>query len=550
MDLKTIKQQFLQGTLSSIALTKLLPSVQEELDQLWPFEGSLKSKWHAYLHDIPTHQAACETSGRMRSFFHKQFRKFCGNQGTCACNRNMVKDFYETMDEVKHQAITLKRKKTSREKYGTDAPSQSDAIKEKTAQTCLERYGTRSPTQNPQVLEKSKQTCLKNWGVEWPQQNPDIFERTVAVFEDRYQSRRPAQNPQVRDQLRTIRRDEGYDILLERYPLLMPMFSRQHYVDSAMHVLLPWKCRECDHEFEQAKIGQIEIRCPICSPKKESWGERAIRQFLKQHGVEFEQYNRKIIAPKELDFFIADHNLAIEFNGIWTHRYHESAITDKRYHQNKWNTTHQQGIKLIQIWEHELLMKPLIVWDRLSHALGFKQEKIAARKCVIQSLKSMASREFFNTNHLQGWQPAAHTYALVSDGKVVAAASFSRSRFGKKAQWELVRYASVMGTQVQGGLGRLLKHAQTQIAFTSLVSYANLNWGRGNVYETLGFDLDSISQPNYWYFRGDREVHNRLKFQKHKIVGKAQGNSESEIAANMGYSRFYDAGNAVWIKRW
>jgi len=30
----------------------------------------------------------------------------------------------------------------------------------------------------------------------------------------------------------------------------------------------------------------------------------------------------------------------------------------------------------------------------------------------------------------------------------------------------------------------------------------------------------------------------------------APGNTEQEIAQNMGYSRFYDAGSAVWIKSW
>jgi hypothetical protein len=31
-------------------------------------------------------------------------------------------------------------------------------------------------------------------------------------------------------------------------------------------------------------------------------------------------------------------------------------------------------------------------------------------------------------------------------------------------------------------------------------------------------------------------------------MGKAQGDSEIEIATNMGYTRFFDAGNSVWIK--
>ena len=115
---------------------------------------------------------------------------------------------------------------------------------------------------------------------------------------------------------------------------------------------------------------------------------------------------------------------------------------------------------------------------------------------------------------------------------------------------ELLRYATVSNTSVQGGLGRLLSHAQNDLKFTSLISYANLNWGRGGIYEKLGFDLLNISLPNYWYWRSLDQIHNRIKFQKHKILGKAAGNSEREIARNMGYRRFFDSGNSVWLKVW
>ncbi len=103
---------------------------------------------------------------------------------------------------------------------------------------------------------------------------------------------------------------------------------------------------------------------------------------------------------------------------------------------------------------------------------------------------------------------------------------------------------------VPGGLSRLVAHGRRMLRFNSLVSYANLNWGLGKGYEKSGFLLDHISKPNYWYFRGLNEIHSRLKFQKHKIKDLAEGNSEKEIARNMGYLRYFDAGNAVWIRKW
>jgi hypothetical protein len=139
-------------------------------------------------------------------------------------------------------------------------------------------------------------------------------------------------------------------------------------------------------------------------------------------------------------------------------------------------------------------------------------------------------------------------WGLAHDNQIVAVASFVKNRYSDKAEYELARYCVKAGVQVPGGLSRLIHHVQRELGFTSLLSYSNLNWGKGSGYEKTGFVLDHVSVPNYWYFKNINDVQSRLRFQKHKIMGKAPGSTESEIARNMGYSRFYDAGSAVWIK--
>ena len=175
---------------------------------------------------------------------------------------------------------------------------------------------------------------------------------------------------------------------------------------------------------------------------------------------------------------------------------------------------------------------------------------VPARKCEIKSVSVQEARLFFNQHHLQGWQGSSICLGLYKEDQLMCAASFSKNRFGSSAEYELLRYAVADGISVPGGLGRLVKRAQAQLGFKSLVSYANLNWGEGLGYREVGFVLDHVSKPNYWYFKGLNEIHSRLRFQKHRIAGKATGSSEKEIAHNMGYLRFFDAGNAVWIRRW
>ena len=47
--------------------------------------------------------------------------------------------------------------------------------------------------------------------------------------------------------------------------------------------------------------------------------ETEIETWLKQLDVVFETRNRKILSPKELDFYFSNHNFAIEFQGDWFH---------------------------------------------------------------------------------------------------------------------------------------------------------------------------------------------------------------------------------------
>jgi hypothetical protein len=46
----------------------------------------------------------------------------------------------------------------------------------------------------------------------------------------------------------------------------------------------------------------------------------------------------------------------------------------------------------------------------------------------------------------------------------------------------------------------------------NIVSYADRRWSQGNLYKALGFNLNHISSPNYWYIINNCREH-RIKFQ-------------------------------------
>ena len=94
--------------------------------------------------------------------------------------------------------------------------------------------------------------------------------------------------------------------------------------------------------------------------------EKEIVSFIKGLGFECSP-NRKILHGKELDIFIPDKSLAIEFNGNLWHS--EKFGKSKSYHLDKLNECNENGINLIQIFEDEYENHKDIVLSKIKHIL-------------------------------------------------------------------------------------------------------------------------------------------------------------------------------------
>jgi hypothetical protein len=53
--------------------------------------------------------------------------------------------------------------------------------------------------------------------------------------------------------------------------------------------------------------------------------------------------DRGILNGKEIDIYLPDYNIGIEFNGLY---YHSNLFVDNNYHVNKSNLANEKGIKL------------------------------------------------------------------------------------------------------------------------------------------------------------------------------------------------------------
>ena len=61
--------------------------------------------------------------------------------------------------------------------------------------------------------------------------------------------------------------------------------------------------------------------------------------------------------------------------------------------------------------------------------------------------------------------------------------------------YEWTRYASIPDLRVSGGMGKLLKAFIKEVQPDDIMSYADLEWSEGEVYERLGFISEAVKEP-------------------------------------------------------
>ena len=93
-----------------------------------------------------------------------------------------------------------------------------------------------------------------------------------------------------------------------------------------------------------------------------SKAEQYIIDNLNYDGV-IKHNDRQIIKPKEVDIYLPDLNLAIEYNGLYWHSVEYG--TDKYSHRNKSLACREKGVRLIHIFEFEDLDEQIQLLNKL-----------------------------------------------------------------------------------------------------------------------------------------------------------------------------------------
>ena len=289
--------------------------------------------------------------------------------------------------------------------------------------------------------------------------------------------------------------------------------------------------------------------CPKCTPFVSSY-EMEISDFLKDIGIDdVENTVKKFDGISEVDIFSENHGVGIEFDGLY---WHSELFKDKKYHKEKTKRFKELGYKMIHIFEDEWVYKKDIWKSVLKNYFDKSGDRIYARKTIIKEVSYKESEKFLDENHLQGNCVSKYRYGLYSDDKLVSLMTFGKLRKNmgsenKEGEFELLRFCNKTDTVVVGGASKLFKHFIANVSPTKIVSFSDLRYSNGDLYEKLGFVKQYDTNPNYYYFKGLNR-YNRYTFRKDVLVsrGHPKEKTEREIMKDLGYTRIYDCGSGKY----
>lgn len=210
--------------------------------------------------------------------------------------------------------------------------------------------------------------------------------------------------------------------------------------------------------------------------------------------------------------------------------------------------------QLVQLWEDVWLTRPLQVISRICSMLG-KNRSVHGRKTKIIAVTQAEADRFFELYHLQGSAKSRYKYALVLDTEIIAVATFSAKRkMTRKEEGytsvELIRFATVDGITVQGGLSKLIRHMVKQILPDDVMTYADLDWSHGKGYLKLGFELTEQMPPAELWL----DTLNHIRYFPHRLPEEIKTQisalAPAEVAsylASLHYNRIFNTGNLKYI---
>jgi hypothetical protein len=455
---------------------------------------------------------------------------------------------YGTRQILSVGSIRESIKKTNLKKYGVEFVSQSKIIRDKIENTVKEKYGVSNPSQADSVKQKKIIKSMKVYGVANPLMVDEIKDKIKETNKEKYGTQNAMQSDKIKNKNKAT--------CLQKYGV--EFHVQKNLSNEALEVLNSKDILIDMHHNKKMTQGEIAKIIDVT--------QTTVSNYCFKHNIEVKHYfrsagekelfdfvlssfpnaipNYRKIAGVELDCFIPDISLAIEYNGVYWHS--EKVGKTQNFHADKYNLCKDNGIRLITIFENEWTEKNDLVKLKLLNIFGKSQErKIFARKTTICEVSTKDKNNFFDLYHIQESGPSSINFGLMSDNDLVACMGFIKYN----DYYVLNRYAS--SCNVVGGFTKLLTHFENKFDKPKIVTFADLRWSGGDLYHNSKFKLDSVLEPDYSWVK-DGKVWHKFSWRHTSGLKKLQNydpnKSEIENMHAHGFYRLWDCGKLRFVK--
>jgi len=467
-----------------------------------------------------------------------------------------------------------KRKQTSLKNYGVENPQSTDELKQKIIKANIDKYGVEHPMMLDEFKEKTVRTNLEKYGVKYAIQDPEIRKRADDTNLEKYGSKNPFGSKIIKKKI--------METVMEKYGVEYP--NQSDIV----------KEKRIKTNIEKYGFENVMLNSDIVAKAQKTFSEnlkngknqksrkvsnlnKAFAQLIKEscndvYNIDFEYPVGKF----QFDLNINDRSLLIDINPTISHNIVKSfgcIISNckivncskhrkptKYYHYQRAMAAHNNDVSLIQVydWDTEDAILKMINMKTNKNVV-----KLSARKLTCRRIDQETANIFLHRFHIQGVaKKQIYCYGLYQDDQLMSVATFGKSRFDSKYEYEFIRYAVRDDYIIHGASGKLFQLFLKDAKPSSVVSYVDFNHTtKKNIFlNSLGFYEMKSNGPIlvHYNLKTKKKYSNSsvVKVGADRLLGLDFGNdfdrtkmNNREIMLDNGFLPIYTAGNRIFVYR-
>lgn len=433
----------------------------------------------------------------------------CNNPTNFKNNKDGYYEYCNISCVSRDPSIKKIKRLKSIEKYGTNTPSESDEVKQKIIKTNQLKFGHNSPMCDESIQRKSKATLLKNYGVINPSYSNTIQKRRIETFKKsnykesfkntsliKYGVKHPFNSPIIHNKsvitstVKFIKKNRGeVESNLksyEKYELIDVIYK-------PCNISYRIKCDKghifkIHRELLNSRFETVSEICIVCNPisNNVSGIEINLRKFISsKYSGEILLNTRSIISPYEIDIYLPELKIGIEFNGLF---WHSDYSKENDYHKRKYDLSLQNNIKLITIWEDDWIYRNDVVRSFLLKHLNLN--KVVSHN-DIKLISNEDTNHFLNENSMDVNYEYDISIGLYSNNELYSILTL----LNNKDHYLITNYSELNYHTIDNGFKYLMDYIVENYSSNIKIISDNME---GYDYSPMGFQVELDIPISYW----------------------------------------------------